>query len=141
MTQQQPSPLATMFSWFRRRIRASKIERVERAGIRAGTHTSIRVTNPWHAVGVSVGKPCCRAAMVQQKVRYLSQEAPPLPLAGCTQPRMCLCKYKHYSDRRTGPRRATDRDLYRNALSRHVVAAWSMRERRESRGRRVTDGN
>ena len=139
MTQQR-SRWASVFSWFRRRIRAGKIERVERAGIRAGTLTSIRMTNPWHAVAVSAGKPCCRASIVQQNVRYLSKEAPPLPLVGCTQPKTCLCKYRHFSDRRSGPRRATDGDLYKNALSRHVLAAWSERERRESRGRRATDG-
>jgi hypothetical protein len=138
---QQRSRWASVFYWFRRKVRVSRIERVERAGIRAGTHTSIKVTNPWHAVGVSAGKPCCRASLVLKNVRYLSQEAPPLPLVGCTRPSACLCKYKHYSDRRTGARRATDRDLYKNALSRHVVAAWSTQERRVSRGRRATDGH
>ena len=66
---QQQSRLAGMFTWFRRKLRVSRIDRVERAGIRAGTHTSIRVTNPWHAVGVSAGKPCCRASLVQKMSR------------------------------------------------------------------------
>jgi hypothetical protein len=52
-----------------------------------------------------------------------------------------VCKYKHFSDRRTGPRRATESDLFQNALSRHATAIWSSNERRALRGRRATDGH
>jgi hypothetical protein len=141
LMRQQQSRLASVFSWLRRKSRKISVSKMERAGIKAGNGTRISVTNPWHAVGISLGKPCCRASMVQKNVRYLSTEAPPLPLQSCTQPKTCGCKYKHYGDRRRGPRRTTDRELYKNALSRHIVAAWSTRERRVSGGRRATDGH
>jgi len=127
-----------MFSWFRRRITVTKIERA--AGTRSASSEQIQVINPWHAVAVSTGKPCCRASIAKRNTRFLSREAPPLPLAGCTQPKNCTCKYKHFSDRRGGPRRTTDSDLYKNALSRHVVATLRIQERRNSKGRRATDG-
>jgi hypothetical protein len=134
----QPQPqrtVAGMFSWFRRKIAVNQIPRAQ-----ARSSTNIRVTNPWHAVAVATGKPCCRASVAARNVRYLSREAPPLPLAGCTQPQTCLCKYKHYGDRRAGPRRSTDSDLYRNALSRHVIAKLTIEDRRTTKGRRATDG-
>jgi hypothetical protein len=137
MMKQEPRPmiLGGLFSWFRRR---AKVTRIERATTRAVTN--IRVTNPWHAVAVSSPQACCRASVAARHTRYLSTEAPPLPLAGCTQPKSCVCKYKHYSDRRAGPRRTTDSDLYKNALSRHVIRSLTFQDRRTSRGRRATDG-
>jgi hypothetical protein len=123
-----------MFSWFRRKWKANEIQR---AGSRAGDSAHIRVGNPWHAVGIATGQPCCRAAVVLRNSRYLSHQAPPLPLMGCTQPKSCVCKYKHYSDRRRGPRRNAER--FQTTLSRHVVSA-SLQERRTSKGRRATDG-
>jgi hypothetical protein len=136
MKQPQPrSSVSGFFSWFRRKIKVSQIERAE-----ALSTAHVRVTNPWHAVAVSTGKPCCRASVAARNVRYLSKEAPPLPMAGCTQPETCLCRYKHYNDRRAGPRRSTDGDLYKNALSRHVVAKLTIEDRRTTRGRRATDG-
>ena len=134
----EPQPRSTvsgLFSWFRRKIKVNRIQRTE---VRNTAH--IRVTNPWHAVAVSTGKPCCRASAAARGTRYLSKDAPPLPLTGCTQPESCLCRYKHYSDRRAGPRRSTDGDLYKNALSRHVVAKLTIEDRRTTRGRRAADG-
>lgn len=124
-----------MFSWFRRVL---KVNEIQRAGTRSGDATHIRVSNPWHAVGVSVGKPCCQASAAVRNVRYLSSEAPSLPLAECTQPKQCLCKFKHFSDRRRGPRRDVER--FETKLSRPIVSA-SMTERRVTRGRRATDGH
>jgi hypothetical protein len=130
----RPSTLGGLFTWFRRRVKVTKIER------NTGAVTNIRMTNPWHAVAVSPTQGCCRASVAARHTRYLSTEAPPLPLAGCTQPKSCVCKYKHYSDRRAGPRRTTDSDLYKNALSRHVIRSLNFQDRRTSRGRRATDG-
>jgi hypothetical protein len=124
-----------VFSWFRRKL---KVGEMQRAGTRSGDAAHIRVVNPWHAVGVSVGKPCCQAAAAARNVRYLSSEAPTLPLSGCTLSKQCLCKYRHFSDRRRGPRRDVER--FENKLSRPIVSA-SMNERRVSRGRRATDGH
>jgi hypothetical protein len=126
-----------MFSWFRRRL---KVNKMQREGARARPIEHVHVTNPWHAVGISTGVSCCKASVFLRQTRFLSGEAPPLPLQGCTQPKSCICKYKHFSDRRTGPRRAVESELFRNALSRHTAAAWTQ-ERRARRGRRATDGH
>lgn len=130
------SSLGGMFSWLRRKVKTKRIERVANTRV----VTNIRVTNPWHAVAVSSSAACCRASVAARHTRYLSTEAPPLPLAGCTQAGSCTCKYKHYSDRRIGPRRTTDRDLYKNALSPHIIPRLTFTDRRSSRGRRADDG-
>jgi hypothetical protein len=124
-----------IFSWFRRKLKVSEMQRV---GTRSGDATHIKVGNPWHAVGISVGKPCCHASAAVRNVRYLSREAPTLPLMGCNQSKQCLCKYRHFSDRRRGPRRDVER--FEKKLSRPIVSA-SIKERRVSRGRRATDGS
>ena len=88
------------------------------------------ITNPWHAVSVV---PCARACLAARNLsvrRYLSAEAPPLPLAVCDLGN-CTCSYRHHRDRRASTRRAAD-----IALSR---IDWPGRERRGARGRRVSD--
>jgi hypothetical protein len=129
--------IKSVFSWFTRRRRVNEIQR---QGSRSGAIEHVRVTNPWHAVAISTGVSCCQASVFLRQTRFLSSQAPPLPLQGCSQPRSCVCKYRHFSDRRSGPRRAMESELFRNALSRHAVAAFAQ-ERRASRGRRATDGH
>jgi hypothetical protein len=132
----QPSRSGTlrgMFSWFNRKLKTAEIQRV---GIRTRDTTHITVGNPWHAVGILSGPTCCRAAIARKNNRYLAYEALQLPLADCTQPKLCMCKYKHYSDRRRGPRRESER--FENVLSRRVLSR-RVEERRVSKGRRVTD--
>ena len=128
----------SLFSWLKRRL---KVNQIQRQNTRAGSAIEhVHVTNPWHAVGISTGVSCCKAAVFLRQTRFLSRQAPPLPLQGCTQGKSCQCKYKHYSDRRSGPRRVTESELFQNALSRHKAAAWTQ-ERRATRGRRATDGH
>jgi hypothetical protein len=89
------------------------------------------VTNPWHAVSIVSSGPACHQARSFARVRFLSSQAPPLPLKGC-ELRQCSCHYRHHEDRRRLARRAAD-----------VVAAsgayWRGPERRRSSGRRITD--
>jgi hypothetical protein len=59
----------------------------------------IRVSNPWHAVAIQPGSRHCRVVVARLGERYLSREAPRLPLAGCTAS-SCTCRYRHYDDRR-----------------------------------------
>lgn len=52
---------------------------------------------------VSVQAPtvgACEAATTIRNHRYLSAEAPLLPLTDCAHPTSCRCKYKHWDDRR-----------------------------------------
>jgi hypothetical protein len=59
----------------------------------------IRLSNPWHAVTILPGPRRCAAAGRVLGQRYLSSEAPPLPLNECTEPD-CRCRYRHHDDRR-----------------------------------------
>ncbi len=83
----------------------------------------------WHAVSVKPGQPACEVAMSGKSQRWLSREAPMLPLPGCTRPDRCRCTYKHHEDRRAGARRAEEMDVF----TRPVPIA---NERRKRRGRR-----
>ncbi|HEY1726499.1 MAG TPA: hypothetical protein VGF89_13825 [Steroidobacteraceae bacterium] len=125
-----------LFSWITRNRAGANL-----AGNGARARVEhVQVTNPWHAVGISTGVSCCRASVFLRETRFLSTQAPPVPLQGCTQPKTCRCRYKHYSDRRSGPRRASESELFQDALARHTQAHWT-NERRAQRGRRATDGH
>jgi hypothetical protein len=86
---------------------------------------------PWHAVHIVVGPNACAAAVALGKRRFLSSEAPRLPLAECTAAMTCTCVYRHHKDRRSGPRRWSDQG--------GVNRARSQDERRAKRGRREDD--
>jgi hypothetical protein len=88
------------------------------------------ISNPWHAVAIVPGTRACQSARAAGKTRYLSAEAPPLPLPNCSS-QSCTCHYRHYQDRRRSLRRAGD-----VAASR---VNWVGRERRAAPGRRCTD--
>ena len=92
--------------------------------------THYTISNPYHAVSIVPGESSCRAARDLRLRRFLSREAPPLPLADCTAS-TCRCSYRHYEDRRTKSRRASDR------IGR--PAAWPGAERRSLGGRRQND--
>jgi hypothetical protein len=64
-----------------------------------------KVNKAWHAVSVVPKGASCEAAHAVRGTRFLSAEAPKLPLAQCTTPKTCTCAYKHYADRRGPPRR------------------------------------
>jgi hypothetical protein len=61
----------------------------------------------FHAVTIVPGAHACIAAHGQFGQRFLSRDAPPLPLKACESAR-CECRYEHYDDRRGGPRRARE---------------------------------
>jgi hypothetical protein len=90
-------------------------------------------STPWHAVSIVTGRWCCEAARGRIGMRYLSREAPRLPLPQCTAAESCTCMYKHHSDRRAmTPRRKDDVMGLRRA-------APVPKERRSSPGRRTDD--
>lgn len=49
---------------------------------------------------------CCRAVKAAEGKRFLSEDVPKLPLAGCDANK-CQCTYELYNDRRTDTRRAS----------------------------------
>ena len=89
------------------------------------------VRNLFHGVAVETprGDGVCRAAAAIVGNRYLSEDAPSLPLPDCDIPRECRCVYQHFTDRRTDMRREADIGL----PNRYVAT-----DRRVLR-RRVTD--
>ena len=92
-----------------------------------------RPRNPWQAVEIVPDfYGACAASRSLREKRFLNDEAPPLPLPGCTSSE-CNCRYKHFADRRSGPRRADEQGV-------HVhMSANLPYERRKQRGRRSTD--
>jgi hypothetical protein len=55
--------------------------------------------NPYHCVSVWSPKDACKPAKQLGDKRFLSKEAPLLPLANCTA-MSCRCAYVHHEDRR-----------------------------------------
>ena len=93
-----------------------------RAQRRSGKH--------WHAVSITGPSNACAAAQACKGKRYLSSEAPRLPLEGCDAAR-CECRYRHFADRRGDPRREDETAAKQEARKGN--------DRRTSRGRRATD--
>ncbi len=58
------------------------------------------------AVGIRPHARACIAVRTYYKKRFLAEEAPAIPVAGCTV-RPCPCRYIHYVDRRVEDRRST----------------------------------
>ncbi|MBT8098425.1 MAG: hypothetical protein KJO82_01675 [Gammaproteobacteria bacterium] len=51
---------------------------------------------------------CCQAVRTTDGRRFLSSEAPRLPMPECEDPSACQCTYKRFKDRRAEPRRTAD---------------------------------
>ncbi len=87
----------------------------------------------WHAVTIHCGEVSCASALAMKHKRFLSRETPPrLPLPGCSRPASCRCRYRHFDDRREGPRREGETGM----SGRRRVPAIN---RRSGLGRRSTD--
>ncbi len=69
--------------------------------------TPRKPAHPYHAVRVIPGERACAAVETVRGKRYLSREAPILPLKKCNAAK-CTCRYGHFEDRRDGQRRARD---------------------------------
>jgi hypothetical protein len=91
-------------------------------------------TQPWHAVSVVGDSVACPATGALRDTRFLSDEAPRLPLPECSSPWRCKCIYRHFSDRRAIPRRATDHGRFSSPR-----VAEERREGLQTRGRRTDD--
>lgn len=64
-------------------------------------------STPYHAVSIQPGSEACRAARELKGKRFLSSEAPSLPLANCTLAD-CQCHFVHHADRRSPRDRRSD---------------------------------
>jgi hypothetical protein len=89
--------------------------------------------NPWHAVEIVAPKAACAAAQALKGKRFLSGEAPLLPLPDCALSDSCHCVYRKHGDRRDDSVRRSEDDT---GIRRMTPA---LQERRLKRGRRKTD--
>ena len=86
----------------------------------------------YHGVSIQPAGDCaCEAVAALEGVRFLSDEAPRLPLDECQSKDRCHCIYRHFEDRRSELRRDSDIGLpvYNNQIG----------DRRETIGRRISD--
>jgi hypothetical protein len=90
-----------------------------------------KVPSQWHAVAIRP-KGCSCEAVQACRSRFLSAQAPRLPLSQCTASDTCSCVYKHHADRRANPRRGDEK----GGLRRGTTVA---QERRLQADRRKTD--
>jgi len=86
--------------------------------------------NNFHAVSVRPGVICCASARRVNGTRFLSAEAPLLPLPGCDE-ESCACRFIHHQDRRNGD----DRRLPFQATP-AITGATGNLERRQRTDRR-----
>jgi hypothetical protein len=88
--------------------------------------------NPWHAISIVPGPDACADARELLGKRFLSREAPSLPLRKCDNPK-CTCRYEHHENRRKGPRRFRELGV--------SIDGYQDEDRRDEtkRGRRKTD--
>ncbi len=88
----------------------------------------------FHAVSIRPGSNACAAAKSMSGERFLSAEAPPIPLPQCDASR-CDCRFQHHADRRSGKDR-------RSPFTAGGVSAETGNygvERRDGRERRRAD--
>jgi hypothetical protein len=60
----------------------------------------------WHSVSIIRGRHACEAVVKLNGRKWLSAEAPQLPVKDCDA-KQCDCRYRHHADRRSGDRRET----------------------------------
>jgi hypothetical protein len=87
-------------------------------------------SSQYHAVSIIPGVVSCGAAHRFTGLRFLSRQAPKLPLPSCDAGQ-CTCRFKHHKDRRAGPRRRGEIGM--------MQALWKGPERRRAGGRRADD--
>jgi len=86
----------------------------------------------FHAVEIRCTEGACQAAKDAGGKRYLATEVPLMPLEQCDRRDQCECSYRHFQDRRHGPRRTADDAVSSRAHTDCV-------ERRRSESRRAKD--
>lgn len=98
-------------------------------------------TNPtaqehrFHCVSIVNKGDCCEQVNALTGKRFLSKEAPALPMEECTMPH-CECRYQHFEDRRqSSNERRVDYGVTRELFG----IFGEQNQRNSSKGRRTTD--
>jgi hypothetical protein len=110
--------------------RTSRRSWLEWLGLRRPEPPPARADRTFHAVSIVAGADACSAAHRFAGHRFLSRQAPPLPLPTCDAFN-CQCRFRHHEDRRSSARRRSDIGL--------MPGAYAGSERRRVRGRRKDD--
>ncbi|MBK6289224.1 MAG: hypothetical protein IPJ33_06385 [Gammaproteobacteria bacterium] len=98
---------------------------------RAGLPESLRrASNEFHAVSVVCGKEACEGVRRLSQKRFLSKDAPQLPLSYCSS-KSCNCRYVHFADRRGGEERREENNRRWGQLD--SVLQRSKEDRRSAR--------
>ena len=83
------------------------------------------------AVTIVAARECCSAVQELAGQKILAATAPMLPLADCTSPSLCQCRFKKFPDRRD------DEEDRRNLLRNEAHSIWYQGpQRRKSTDRR-----
>jgi hypothetical protein len=90
--------------------------------------------DPFHAVSINPVGNGCQAVESLGLQRFLSEDAPALPLADCNA-QDCACKYIHHTDRRSGTRERRGVEVEQS----EETEFWRLRNRRNVAGRRHQD--
>jgi len=69
-----------------------------------GSSTNASQTRSFHSVLIRYGEDACGPVKELEGIRFLSNEAPSIPLPACDAAH-CGCSYLHFEDRRRGERR------------------------------------
>ena len=118
-------------AWIILQIRRGKTQVRNTASI-----TDLKSTSAYHAVSLRYSVNACDAAKALTGHRFLSREAPQLPLPACDSLN-CRCKYLHHADRRSGEDRRTPFDT--GTFAKYGANAAQI-ERRDRKDRRQEDG-
>jgi hypothetical protein len=116
----------------RARLAVTRVTGAETAPAKVPAAPAVKPRRSFHAVEIVAGDDCCELVRRYTGKRYLSAEAPAVPLNGCDAAE-CMCRYVHHADRRKRQRRTSDLAV--------TVDEYGGSERRSGgkRGRRATD--
>lgn len=93
-----------------------------------------RAMGQFAAVSIVTTSACCDASQQLAGKTFLLAQAPRLPLAECTRPDECRCRFQKHADRRGAePERRVMQSMW------HTNAWGDGGERRKQRGRRKSD--
>lgn len=115
--------------------RPSLLERLglkrQKAPTNSRANERVHIVNPYHAVSIAPCLMACENVRRYAGKRFLSSDAPILPVPGCGSAQ-CRCRYLHHDDRRQDLRRTRDPQAA-------GLVSYSGPERRGGRGRRAND--
>ena len=109
--------------------------RLRHSSARFGKKPIAAATKKYTGLAFVADPHCCDAANAHNERRFLTSEAPKIPLAECSDPTLCECKYRNIDDRRT---RDDRRDIV-GVLSKDMPVGDQRSNRRAGRDRRRDD--